>query len=135
MYRIYKSLHLPTKPGVTMLEKMKPKGTGSSTRATYLSTLIKTLVATSRNNTTPPKYQTEQLVVISDMLQPFPPAQASLPGIGFGTIGTAAPWRGIRNQPSVLHTTHVISKALSLCVVCKTCTPYCGILMKNTLAR
>ena len=111
----YKSFDLPSKTGVTTLEKMKTKisefGKLSDSQLQQLSSLMETLAATNRYHAT--KVSNEQLKVISDMLETTLSPNEAFPALDLARLTIVHPDAACSNHRA--YWTHVMSKALSLC--------------------
>jgi phospholipase A-2-activating protein len=110
----YKSFELPAKNGTATLEKMKKKieesGKLSDAKIASLTSLMDTLAATNRYHSS--KIQPEELKVISDMLENFPPAEA-FPALDLARLTVAHPDAATTSNSSYWKA--VIGNALSMC--------------------
>jgi phospholipase A-2-activating protein len=112
----YKSFELPPKTGATTLEKMKNKiqeyGKLSDAQLALISTLMDTVLATSRYHAT--KVPAAELAVIADMLEVFPPNEA-FPALDLARLTVLHPDAASASNSAFWQ--KVISKALSLCEI------------------
>ena len=110
----YKSFELSSKTGVTTLEKMKKKiteyGKLSDSQLEQVSALMSTLGATNRYHAS--KVSSQELTVISQMLEILPPAEA-FPALDLARLTVVHP--DAASSTNSAYWARILSKALSLC--------------------
>jgi len=110
----YKSFELPAKTATTTLEKMKKKieefGRLSDTQIAALSSLMETLAVTNRYHSS--KIQPDELKVISEMLETFPPTEA-FPALDLARFTVSHP--DAAASKNLAYWNSVIAKAVSMC--------------------